>query len=165
MKKLLHLMTAAVSCVLAFWVFEFEARGEGVMLGVDGGRYVMGKTSEMRADTFVIDTDTGRLWRLTIDEESQRPFMSPINFIDAETGALAPVPPSESESDEQRVFSISRSLRLVESYLEVGDIENAEMELAGAVGVLSGYRIAIENLQKKIEAAQSKEDQSSDQDR
>lgn len=36
------------------------------VLHADGGRYVFGQISDFRADQFMLDTKTGRLWQLVI---------------------------------------------------------------------------------------------------
>lgn len=37
------------------------------VLGSSTGRYVFGQTSQLRADQFLLDTQTGRIWRMVAD--------------------------------------------------------------------------------------------------
>lgn len=51
----------------------------GVQLGVDGGRFVLGQISEARADQFLLDTQTGQVWRLVKDGE-QSALLEPVRI-------------------------------------------------------------------------------------
>jgi len=44
------------------------------------GRYVFGQISEFRADQFLLDTQTGRLWQIVIDKK-QNQKLQPVPFI------------------------------------------------------------------------------------
>lgn len=55
----------------------------GGQLGVDGGRFVFGQINEARADQYLIDTQTGQMWRMVKDGE-QSTILEPIkigNFV------------------------------------------------------------------------------------
>lgn len=42
------------------------------ILGAEGSRFVFGQISVMRADQYLLDTKTGRLWELVIDKDGNR---------------------------------------------------------------------------------------------
>jgi len=41
------------------------------MLQADGGRYVFGQLSDFRADQFMLDTKTGRLWQIVLVKDEK----------------------------------------------------------------------------------------------
>lgn len=43
--------------------------GEIAVLSSDSGRYVYGQLSSVRADQFLLDTKTGRLWNMKVSEK------------------------------------------------------------------------------------------------
>lgn len=69
------------------------------VLSAPGGRYVFGQISSMRADQYMLDTQTGRLWQITQDTNSAI-TLQPIHyvFLDRSVG-LAPKT-AEQEQEE-----------------------------------------------------------------
>lgn len=74
----------------------------GSVLSAAGGRFVFGQISEYRRDQYLLDTQTGRVWRpvcVTKDkDDSSRcslSAMEPIDFLDSK-GNLSGVAPSSS---------------------------------------------------------------------
>lgn len=53
----------------------------GQPLGVDGGRFVFGQISEYRSDQYMLDTQTGRLWRIVMMPDSTT-ALQPIIYSD-----------------------------------------------------------------------------------
>lgn len=53
----------------------------GEPLSSAGGRFVFGMISEYRADTFMLDTQTGRLWQLVLTADSVKILQS-VNYSD-----------------------------------------------------------------------------------
>jgi len=68
-------------------------------LGVPGGRYVFGQISSMRADQFLLDTHTGRVWQIVVNEKGLRSF-SPIPYQSID-GNQYLGPPVDSFGDSQ----------------------------------------------------------------
>ena len=68
------------------------------VLGTSTGRYVFGQISDFRSDQFLLDTATGRLWQLVIDDK-QNKKMQPVPIIQL-LGEEANVP-EPLERDEQ----------------------------------------------------------------
>ncbi|SHN18851.1 hypothetical protein SAMN02787076_03927 [Rhizobacter sp. OV335] len=64
------------------------------MLAAEGGRFVFGQISDYRADQFLLDTKTGRLWQIVLapgqngDSPSKRlqivPFIAPDDKLSLE---------------------------------------------------------------------------------
>ncbi|GAC1664436.1 MAG: hypothetical protein PVS3B2_00060 [Candidatus Dormibacteraceae bacterium] len=55
------------------------------------GRFVFGQVSDFRADRFMLDTKTGRLWQLVVDKESNY-HLELVPYDDAD-GRPQPRPP------------------------------------------------------------------------
>ena len=53
--------------LLGLFVSGAFADGDGHLLTSDSARYVFGKTSLARADQFMLDTKTGRMWQIQVD--------------------------------------------------------------------------------------------------
>lgn len=47
----------------------FAFANETSVLSSNGGRYVYGQISSMRADQYLLDTKTGRLWNMIADKD------------------------------------------------------------------------------------------------
>jgi hypothetical protein len=60
------------------------------MLQAEGGRFVFGQVSEYRRDQFLLDTRSGRLWRIVTTkvgkpaEEQEVYLLEPVRFIGAD---------------------------------------------------------------------------------
>ena len=76
MKKLL---------IVSFLLYANMFAGSNV-LSSEGGRYVFGQISDMARDQFMLDTKTGRLWQVVVDQK--------------ENISLSPVPISVIEWDK-----------------------------------------------------------------
>lgn len=61
MKRLLFLVP-----LLLVPIFSFSATG---VLNSDSGRYVFGQISDTRKDQYLLDTKTGKLWNMLVDEK------------------------------------------------------------------------------------------------
>ena len=48
----------------------FVFANETNVLSSNSGRYVYGQVSQMRADQFLLDTKTGRLWHMVLDKDN-----------------------------------------------------------------------------------------------
>lgn len=57
------------------------------ILTSDGARFVFGQVSDFRADQFMLDTKTGRAWRLVYEDGA--PVLQPVLYID-HTNPIAP---------------------------------------------------------------------------
>lgn len=55
------------------------------VLSAAGGRYVFGQVNSLRADQYLLDTKTGRMWQITLDSE-KRPVLQEIPFSFLEDG-------------------------------------------------------------------------------
>lgn len=70
------------------------------MLGVSGGRFVFGQISSFRSDQYLLDTQTGRIWRPACvvrnkDDSSKCELtaMEPVDFLDGNGKISGTVPP------------------------------------------------------------------------
>lgn len=64
------------------------------VLGSPNGRYVFGQISDFRADQFLLDTQTGRLWQIVLIDTHK--FLQPILF-DVVGDSRASLTPPENE--------------------------------------------------------------------
>jgi len=94
--------TAVVSILLAVAAGQGFAQSPpaiGVVLAAPGGRYVFGQISDWRRDQYLLDTQSGRLWKplcLQVNKDDSKScdilVMSPMPFIDnlGNSAGLAP---------------------------------------------------------------------------
>jgi hypothetical protein len=63
------------------------------VLATPGGRYVFGQVNDVRSDQFMLDTQTGRLWRIVEEKESGRLLLQIVRYrlLDG-TMAIEPIP-------------------------------------------------------------------------
>jgi len=66
------------------------------------GRYVFGRVGDIREDTFMLDTQTGRLWVLTRDEKSRQFVLSPVLYQSFGNGDFTLIPSAASADDVWR---------------------------------------------------------------
>lgn len=91
--KTLNIMTA-----IALLAPSFAFAEEGNVLSAEGGRYVFGQISDARRDQFMLDTATGRLWRVVCDRapgqegsaDSCRTVLEQVNYWDGVFEKVAP---------------------------------------------------------------------------
>lgn len=62
------------------------------ILAAAGGRYVFGQISSMRADQYLLDTQTGRVWQLVTDKDGKL-NLQPVPYISM-VGQLHLEPPT-----------------------------------------------------------------------
>lgn len=80
MKKTTLFILGLVTSLSCF-IEPVEANSSNAkVLGTDTGRYVFGQISDFRSDQFLMDTETGRLWRLVVDEKDN-PKMEPVPIM------------------------------------------------------------------------------------
>jgi len=71
--------TRSAFCFLVLYLFEGVALAQPVkvvppqnkILESSGGRYVFGQISEYRRDQYMLDTKTGRLWNIAVNNKKQ----------------------------------------------------------------------------------------------
>lgn len=68
-------------------------------LSSQNGRYVLGRLGDIRQDTFMLDTQTGRLWMLTQGSDLDRLVLDPVLYIKpgAAEYTLVPIPASSAD--------------------------------------------------------------------
>lgn len=68
-------------------------------LSSPNGRYVFGRLGEIRQDTFMLDTQTGRLWMLSRGSDLDRLVLDPVLYITPGVAeyTLIPVPASSAD--------------------------------------------------------------------
>jgi hypothetical protein len=93
----------AVLSLLTTGAFSQSVSAPGSVLSASGGRYVFGQVSEARRDQYLLDTQTGRLWRpvcMSYDKDDSKKctgtVMEPMEFLDAK-GNLAGAMPSSGK--------------------------------------------------------------------
>jgi hypothetical protein len=60
------------------------------VLGNSSGRFVFGQISDFRSDQFLLDTQTGRLWQIVVDDKKSKSLqIVPFNHVD---GSVSIVP-------------------------------------------------------------------------
>jgi hypothetical protein len=65
------------------------------------GRFVFGQISAMRADQFMLDTQTGRLWQIVVDKEGRQKLQA-VPYLGIWMGEESYVPDSEEEVASHR---------------------------------------------------------------
>lgn len=94
--------STAIAIVLLISGFNASAaeapKQKQQMLSSQNGRYVFGQISEYRRDQFLIDTQTGRVWKIvvkqlynedgTVSSEEGYPVLDPVPFNDAKGRAV-----------------------------------------------------------------------------
>jgi hypothetical protein len=105
MKKLLVVLLLLIASASSQ-----EAKSTGRILSSTAGRYVLGQISENAKDQFLFDTQTGRLWRLTVTDDSMK-VLKEVPFVDINESFT----PSPSAIEDARLkfvqFSKSRTHR------------------------------------------------------
>ncbi len=112
MKKCLLLITVA-----ALWMGMHThtalAQGIGLMpsqtpqksqpgiLYISGGRYVFGQISDSSKDQFMLDSATGRLWRVSETGEVGL-FLNPVPYR-VKDGKYSPIPGESTEAGEKEI--------------------------------------------------------------
>ncbi|MFH1487549.1 MAG: hypothetical protein ABII06_01475 [Pseudomonadota bacterium] len=82
---------------LGFLSSQPKQKSEQQILCSDNGRFVFGQVSESSKDKFMLDTHTGRLWRIA-ESGGIGIYLTPVTYRTGE-GAYAPVPGEISEGD------------------------------------------------------------------
>ena len=77
------------------------------MLSSDGARYVFGQAGTARADQYLLDTKTGRLWLIVMSEEGQKKLQA-VPFIGVWMGQDSLLP--DSDADMARYHEFAREL-------------------------------------------------------
>lgn len=91
-------------------VLQCEDNGGLATLSTSSGRYVFGQVNHIRADQFMLDTKTGRLWHLGYMKDN-RPILEPVKYFDYEN--VVPGEPAElfytdtPEPDEAHAKALS----------------------------------------------------------
>ena len=66
------------------------------------GRYVFGRVGDYREDTFMLDTQTGRLWVLTREEKTRQFILQPVLYQSFGNGDFTLIPSAVSADDVWR---------------------------------------------------------------
>jgi hypothetical protein len=109
MKSLLLAFTHIAICVAAG--FAQESRSIGVLQN-SGGRFVFGQVSLMRSDQYLLDTQTGRMWVMSVDKNNDSilvpipvaashnlQYFSPLDAV-----AVLPTPPPATAKSRTGIF-------------------------------------------------------------
>jgi hypothetical protein len=87
---------------LLFFTIAYSQDGKasgGKILGSSTGRYVLGQINDNSKEQYILDTQTGRLWRLAATEDSIK-VLREIPFVDI-NDQLAPSPNSVEEAKQK----------------------------------------------------------------
>jgi hypothetical protein len=68
-----------VLCFILILPATAQERSAPAVLTASGGRFVFGQISSLARDQFMLDTQTGRLWQLTVDREG-KPSLQPVPY-------------------------------------------------------------------------------------
>lgn len=95
---------------------EFESKS-GNILNSAGNRYVFGQVSKARRDIFMLDTETGRLWKFKVDENND-PLLEPVPYrlLDGTYRLNAPTPKEDIEA-------LNRKRNMIEESDVIDDLE------------------------------------------
>jgi hypothetical protein len=93
-KRMKNVLIAVL--IMAAIVSSQESKSTGRILGSSTGRYVLGQISDNAKEQFLFDTQTGRLWRLTMTDDSMM-VLKEIPYVDI-NDVFAPSPNSIEEA-------------------------------------------------------------------
>ena len=95
-------MNRAISCMLLVlapaWLAadaSAQSRNQPAVLGGQG-RYVFGQINEFNADQYMLDTQTGRLWRLVDTADGNASVLEPVPYT-LSGGGLQAFPPDAQD--------------------------------------------------------------------
>ncbi len=87
------------------------------ILASPNGRYVLGQISIVREDQFLLDTKTGRVWRIVVDPQTNVTLLEPVFYIypfsDGKIGVLP-----ESIKEAQKIKSNLNLLKEISKNIE-----------------------------------------------
>jgi hypothetical protein len=90
-------------------VLAADSPEHGGIMGVSGGRYVYGQLGDNFAINFMLDTQTGRLWRSQIDKERGL-VLVPVTYTLADGSAsLTPIDADKELAALQRAREAAKS--------------------------------------------------------
>jgi hypothetical protein len=79
------------------------------VLSASSGRYVFGQISSMRADQYMLDTQTGRLWHLVVDT-NDAPCLLPVPYKSiGGSFILSPATPQEELQELQNAVRAAKN--------------------------------------------------------
>jgi hypothetical protein len=93
--------------LLSFSICAAQSTDSVGILAAPGGRYVFGQVSVMRRDQFLLDTQTGRLWALALDSNSNRVLES-VMFVDCGIERQLPAPDATNVISSTDLDQLSR---------------------------------------------------------
>lgn len=74
------------------WIFScnvLSAEGwQTGILGSSNGRYVLGQLNQLARDQYLLDTQTGQLWRLSVFDEAKNVALFPVPYIPADRTSI-----------------------------------------------------------------------------
>jgi len=82
---------------------------DGQVLQTNGGRFVFGQINGIRGDQYMLDSQTGRLWRIAVDPKTGITYLNPVLYrlVDGSISLNAPDGKYESEMTGSAVPSAS----------------------------------------------------------
>lgn len=93
------------------------------VLKSDNGRFVFGQIGPARADQFLLDTQTGRLWEIVVNKEGQQK-LQPVPYIQlAGYDAFTP----DSPADVEQLRAMAKQLAM-EEYAKKMEAEKKSKE-------------------------------------
>jgi len=118
MKKFLLLICVTLLFIPIFGLAQpVEVKPpQNKVLSSPNGRYVFGQISDFRADQFLLDTQTGRLWQIVIDKE-QNKKLQPVPFIQV-WGDESYIPDPMKEVEAQRKLILMKRAEDLKKALE-----------------------------------------------
>jgi len=90
-----------------FFVFSFcfslaqSNENKNKILSSENGRFVFGQVNELRADRYLLDTQTGRLWTIVVDSNKVESLQQ-IYFLSID--GLKSILPENPDSQYKRYF-------------------------------------------------------------
>jgi hypothetical protein len=105
-------------------------------LAAPGGRFVLGQISDARADEYLLDTQTGKVWRIVLNGSST--VLQPIQFVDSQ-GRISGVLPSD-QVKEPSIANIYAAYR--DGKMSSADAKDFEREVcAGTITLPHGAKL------------------------
>lgn len=78
------------------------------VLASPNGRYVLGQISIVREDQFLLDTKTGRVWKVTIDSGTGFTILEPVLYFYLFSGGEMGFTPEPIEKIKKKTFNYKK---------------------------------------------------------
>jgi hypothetical protein len=103
------IILSALLFLLVGEIANAQAISQPAVLSSSGGRYVFGQISSVRADQYMLDTQTGRLWQIAVDTNNA-PILQAVPYKSVSGNLnLVPQTPQEELQELQNAVNAEKN--------------------------------------------------------